>query len=553
MKFRGLKNVEIPFGNRITVICGKNGTSKSTILGIVAQAFSFSSDYSKGEVAKDELKKYKTILGKEFKSIFSEHFRISPEFDIPGEVEVNFDIYDGGQNKTVSDLTLKTYRLKDRPKPRFILRGNNSRNLTHPVIFLSLERLLPITKRNEYADISIDYLVENHTKIVNWSNQLLIKSAKGNVCATKGTLDSMVVHGLDYDKESVSVGEDNTGQIIQAILSFEKLKKEYPDYHGGVLLIDEADAGLFPAAQIEFIKLLSQKTRDLDIQVIITSHSPTLIQEVYELSKRDNNNYKVIYLSNTYGPIRSIENPSWVDIVSDLRAETISIDEECNLPKINVYFEDKEAADFFEALVTNRKIKKVINPLKDVTLGCDQYLSLCDAKIPEFYKKSIIILDGDQKEKIEQKNYKTIITLPGAIPPDQLLFEFLVNLPDDDKLFAKSPIKFNRGVVNKITNRVRNRLNLDPFDDIINIEKIVSEKREREPENGTIREAFKDFYKEQEIQNTLKRVQTNPFRRWAQLNAQEVDAFNQDLIEKIKEFLVNEYGVPKYQVDTYFS
>ena len=42
--FRGLKNVEIDFGERITLICGKNGTSKSTILGIVAQIFSFRSN-----------------------------------------------------------------------------------------------------------------------------------------------------------------------------------------------------------------------------------------------------------------------------------------------------------------------------------------------------------------------------------------------------------------------------------------------------------------------------------------------------------------------------
>ncbi|MGG2141238.1 AAA family ATPase [Symbiopectobacterium sp. RP] len=36
VKFRGLKNINIEFGSRLTVICGKNGTSKSTILGIVA-------------------------------------------------------------------------------------------------------------------------------------------------------------------------------------------------------------------------------------------------------------------------------------------------------------------------------------------------------------------------------------------------------------------------------------------------------------------------------------------------------------------------------------
>ena len=46
-KFRGLKDVNIEFGSKLTVICGKNGTSKSTILGIVAQIFSFSKDLSK--------------------------------------------------------------------------------------------------------------------------------------------------------------------------------------------------------------------------------------------------------------------------------------------------------------------------------------------------------------------------------------------------------------------------------------------------------------------------------------------------------------------------
>jgi hypothetical protein len=48
-KFRALNNVEVEFGDYITVVCGKNGTSKSSILGIAAQIFSFDKDYEKGE------------------------------------------------------------------------------------------------------------------------------------------------------------------------------------------------------------------------------------------------------------------------------------------------------------------------------------------------------------------------------------------------------------------------------------------------------------------------------------------------------------------------
>lgn len=70
-KFRGLKNIDIPFGDRITVICGKNGTSKSTILGIVAQIFSFRTDYSEDEPKKNELLKYRTLGNDRFESTFN--------------------------------------------------------------------------------------------------------------------------------------------------------------------------------------------------------------------------------------------------------------------------------------------------------------------------------------------------------------------------------------------------------------------------------------------------------------------------------------------------
>lgn len=75
VKFRGLKNINIEFGSRLTVICGKNGTSKSTILGIIAQIFSFTKDLSKNPEV--DLTQYKTLTNGSFKSAFSEHFRDS--------------------------------------------------------------------------------------------------------------------------------------------------------------------------------------------------------------------------------------------------------------------------------------------------------------------------------------------------------------------------------------------------------------------------------------------------------------------------------------------
>jgi len=39
-KFRALKGIEFELGNNLTAIAGKNGTLKTTILGIIGQPFS---------------------------------------------------------------------------------------------------------------------------------------------------------------------------------------------------------------------------------------------------------------------------------------------------------------------------------------------------------------------------------------------------------------------------------------------------------------------------------------------------------------------------------
>jgi len=96
-KFRALNNVEIEFGSHITVICGKNGTSKSSILGIAAQIFSFEKDY-----VKDESLSYRQITGGDFKSQYRDHFRISDTFDIPGSMKVDIELQDGYTNQTGS-------------------------------------------------------------------------------------------------------------------------------------------------------------------------------------------------------------------------------------------------------------------------------------------------------------------------------------------------------------------------------------------------------------------------------------------------------------------
>jgi predicted ATPase/AcrR family transcriptional regulator len=483
-KFRALNNVEIEFGDHITVVCGKNGTSKSSILGIAAQIFSFETDY-----AKDEELSFRQIAGGSFKSQYREHFRISEKFDVPGSMTVNIELHDGYTDQAA---TAKLELMKRGKSPRPVVRnnstatGNTSRNFTHPVIFLSLKRLYPIADRN-YEVRDFEYLKKHKQEFIRLTNELLNRGSS-HATGTDGTISSAVAHGENYDHESVSAGEDNAGQIILALMSFRKLKDEYSDYKGGLLLIDEADAGLFPTAQVNLLKMLDRECKNLNLQVVMTSHSPVLIEHAFEQSQKFRRRYKTVYLSNTYGDVQVMQDWSWAQINADINTKTIAAASGGALPNVNVYFEDKEAADFFAALMIRQPIKKFTTPMQEITLGCSNYLQLIQKGIPEFAQRSIVCLDADQTLKIKEKSFKTVILLPGALPPDQLIFEHLYNLPADHE-FWKNDMRFSREVFTNSAREVINEFAING--NVADVKRRVSEYHG----DKTPREVFKRYYK----------------------------------------------------------
>jgi predicted ATPase len=535
-KFRALNNVEVEFGDSITVVCGKNGTSKSSILGIAAQIFNFEKDY-----LKDEDLNYSEIAGGNFKSQYSDHFRISERFDSPGSMKVNIDLYDGytGQDATA------TLQLDKRGKaPRPVVRKNStaptsneaSRNFTHPVIYLSLKRLFPIAARR-YAIGDYEYFTSHKADFIGLTNELLNRQSS-QATGTNGTINSAVAHGNNYDQDSVSAGEDNAGQIILALLSFRKLKEEYSNYKGGLLLIDEADAGLFPTAQINLLKILDRECRHLNLQVVMTSHSPTLIEYAYEQSQQYRRKYKTVYLSNTFGQVQVMQNWSWAEISADIHTTTVMAGANERLPKINIYFEDREAADFFAALMNRQPVKKFTAPLPEITMGHSNYLQLIDIGVAEFSERSIICLDSDTADKVAKKKRKTIVLLPGHLPPDPLIFEHLYNLPANDG-FWQNDSKFTRSVFTNVAAEVINEFAIrgDHVDVKTTLAGYTGGK--------TPREVFKRFYKEAEFQKILASVTNspNPWKHWIEKNPDATNDFLQKFEHAIRSVMADSYAV----------
>lgn len=536
-KFRALNNVNIEFGTHVTIICGKNGTSKSSILGIAAQIFSFEKDY-----LKDEKLQFQTITGSNFKSLPLEHFRFSDKYDVPGSMDVAVELYDGYSNgNATAELVFTARESLARPvvrKNTTAEKGRESRNFTHPVIFLSLRRLQPIASR-EYRVCDFEYLKAHKQQFIKLNNELLNKTSS-SATSTGGSINSAVAHTENYDQDSVSAGEDNAGQIILALMSFRKLKEEYSDYKGGLLLIDEADAGLFPAAQIKLLDILEKECNDLHLQVIMTSHSPTLIERTYDLSKKFQRKFKTVYLSDTFGPVQAMHDISWPQIYSDLLTITVAAPNEISLPKINVYFEDKEGRDFFSTLLFRHKSRKYINQLDDVSLGCSNYIELVRRNVPEFSVKSIIILDGDVKGI---NGLDSIVLLPGELPPDQLIFEFLYNLPPSDELW-KNIILFTRPVFTNCASKIISTLNITGNQ--LSLKTLVDSftKNNTTEPKVKLREVFKDFYKTPHFQSFLaQRGKNNPWKRWIHDNQATSQEFRSLFIKRLAKTMRDGYGV----------
>jgi predicted ATPase len=532
-RFRALCNAEIEFADAITVVCGKNGTSKSSILGIAAQIFSFEKDYKSGEKIN-----FRQVAASGFKSQYSEHFRISDQFDLPGSMAVNIDLFDG---YTDQDATARLELMKRGKSPRPVVRNNStvkstenaSRNFTHPVIFLSLKRLYPIADRN-YKVSRNDYLKRYENDFIGLTNELLNRQSS-KATGTEGTIHSAVSHGDGYDQESVSAGEDNAGQIVLALMSFRKLRDEYSNYKGGLLLIDEADAALFPTAQINLLKILERECRDLKLQVIMTSHSPTLIEYAHQQAQQFRRRFKTIYLSNTFGGVKVISDWSWSQIYADINTTTIAAGPNTRLPKINVYFEDREAANFYWALMHRQRIKKYLNPLPDISLGCSNYLQLIEKGIPEFSERSIVCLDADAATQGSQKTRRTVVFLPGVLPPDQLIFEHLYNLAPSDN-FWQNRVQFTRAVFTNVAADVIRELGItgSHIDLKVSLRAHDSGKKPRE--------LFKCFYKAM-----FERLQTpgspRPWHHWIENNVGAANAFLKEIERVLLDVMAKVYAV----------
>lgn len=439
--FRCFKNISFKLGKFITVIAGQNATGKSTILGLL------------GHCAEMKKKDGKPILKNQFRTEFSEIIKASRKFD--KKTSLAYTIYFSIDEKD-SELkvpfrsTWQKHKNSERFRliPKRTQERQSEKKIEWPTLYLGLSRLYPIGESEQLKATNFrlpsdkkDNLLKTHKDILSLNENPVDCSE----IAIKETPKKTVGIKTDkYDPITNSAGQDNLNQILLAVMSYEILKEQQgKNWKGGLLLIDELDATLHPAAQKKLVKFLYDTAKKLQIQVVFTTHSLSMLEFVCDKIKHNKpdqlNPYELVYFTTRNKYLEMLTNPDYETIYNDM-LNTLSI-----LPvesrKITVYTEDDESRWFLKKLLGPHcaKIK-----LPNIKMGCDQLLKLLQEDFQHF-KNTLFVLDGDvENSKIERASRRlgfqgncppNILILPGQDYPEKVFYNYLAKIPGDHELY----------------------------------------------------------------------------------------------------------------------
>lgn len=503
--FRNLCNLTIDIAPRITVIAGHNGIGKSTILGLISNG--------------TEYKNYKRLLGKKFRSDFSEIFYLDYADDFSlrsqgastadlvyavGDVEITKACtVTAGHKELINRKSYKAFmakvdkstltpkqeqELKDRLdreptesflyvyRVRIIPRTKDSKLLPPelleqynvsdaakielPTIYLGMSRISPI---GEFDKTTISHReakkdIETIEYVNNFFNSVIPYKKKDDSSLYAHTFSKSnkqsLVPEFAHSSLAISLGQDSLSSIATAFASFKSLKdKIEADYRGGVLVIDEVEAGLHPKAQLKLMDVIQREARKLQLQVIVTSHSLTVLKSVFD--KVSENNPKpldrIVYLMDTQVP-KAMRDPTYSKIKKDMLLEVNSNANTDILPKIKIYFEDNEAKYFFEKILDFKSITKKSyqfgREFETISLevGCEILVKL--VKTDGYFKNTVLIADNDvaskQANRIIIDKHDNFCVLPGSMNitpnspanhrnPEILIYHFIESRLDNPR------------------------------------------------------------------------------------------------------------------------
>lgn len=336
--FRGVDDLEFPFGGKSTIIFGVNGVGKSSVLravdliyaNIIAKLFSKKrpaeldiDDISYGKSASDITAEFLFEDGKQERYTCSIHrssgknYRVNELKVLVNQFEERYleKSFDDGNGNWIEKEDLKNM-------PIFVNYGVNRSVLEVPVRVRNDEQFTKLSAFDKAIESNIDFRtlfrwfrnqedIENQEK-VRQSPDYKDRSLSAVKQAMLAMFDGFEDIHIDRKPLAMKVKKDGKYLKINQLSDGEKCTialfgdlarrmalanpgLDNPLYGQGVVLVDELDLHMHTSWQRKVMRTL--KDTFPNIQFIITTHSPQILGEL-------NDDFNIFYLNRENGSVR---------------------------------------------------------------------------------------------------------------------------------------------------------------------------------------------------------------------------------------------------------
>lgn len=384
---RSWSGQRLDFKFPLTAIVGENGVGKSTILQAAAAV------YRSANVDDD--------------TYFASEFFPDTAWEHISNAKVNYTIREGN-NQISGSVHKPTNRWRETPERR-----------KRSVRFIDLRRTQPIASLVGYSKIAkgahneISRTSFDEAKLVRFSDIIGRKYDNAGHSLTDADEKRLVpvvsLRGSQYSGFHQGAGE--TALI-------DLLKTNFPKY--GLILIDEVETSLHPRAQRRLIRDLADLCRVLELQIIVTTHSPYVLEELPPEGR--------VYVLNTASAKELVTG------VSPFFAMT-QMDDEPH-PEADIFVEDEESQLLLEEMLFAERPELArrccVIPYGAANVGRALGTMVSSNRFP---RPTIVFLDGDQEPADGCQ------VLPGGDAPERIVFDDLraKGWPDVAARIGRSP------------------------------------------------------------------------------------------------------------------
>jgi predicted ATPase len=368
---RGWSGQRLDFRFPLMAIVGENGSGKSTILQAAASI-------------------YRSEGGTKTTFFPTDFFPDTPWDDIRN-AKVIYSVREG-PNSIAGSIHKLTERWREAPERR-----------KREVRYIDLGRTVPITSQVGYSKLV--KLAKQEKSREPFDDDTLVRFSdvlgRQYVAAAFSLTDvdsKRWVPVLSLKSAQYSGYHQGSGEVVLANL----LRKQIPKY--SLVLIDELETSLHPRAQRRLIRDLADICRILELQIIVTTHSPYILEELPPEGR--------------VCIINAPEVRQFVTGVSPYFAMS-QMDEEPH-PEIDLFVEDDESRILLEELIIADK-KELARRCFLIPYGAASVGRALGTMVTErrFPRPTAVFLDGDQ-EPANGCN-----CLPGGDAPERVVFEAL--------------------------------------------------------------------------------------------------------------------------------